>query len=299
MMPGRYPMVSPNRNAHFLVGKIMNADGSADMEKTKEIEKQSFELLEQAFQRTDRVILSDEAIWNTYKGDHPECLEKIRAFCEQHGIALKLIVYLRRQDQYLESYWKQQIRRKGVTWKWDRMVKRTPHYIVLDYYHHLQVLAGFAGKENIIVQPYYEENFDLCSDFLRVLGITDMDAFEPLESKVNLSLNNNYAEIKRIINGLLSDDLPGGTENSAGWRSLSWIVRAQRKSNMKALCFPWKNDRNLWSASMRSISGSPENIWDKSRFSMPDRRRSCRNGRRTMTCSTKIRFFSLERHCLI
>ena len=92
MMPGRYPMVSLNRNAHFLVGKIMNADGSADMEKTKEIEKQSFELLEQAFQRTDRVILSDEAIWNTYKGDHPECLEKIRAFCEQHGIALKLIV---------------------------------------------------------------------------------------------------------------------------------------------------------------------------------------------------------------
>ena len=65
MMPGRYPMVSPNRNAHFLVGKIMNADGSADMEKTKEIEKQSFELLEQVFQRTDRVILSDEAIWNT------------------------------------------------------------------------------------------------------------------------------------------------------------------------------------------------------------------------------------------
>ena len=31
MMPGRYPMVSPNRNAHFLVGKIMNADGSADI----------------------------------------------------------------------------------------------------------------------------------------------------------------------------------------------------------------------------------------------------------------------------
>lgn len=206
MMPGRYPMVSANRNAHFLVGKIMNADGSADMEKTKEIEKQSFELLEQVFQRTDRVILSDEAIWNTYKGDHPECLEKIRAFCERHGIALKLIVYLRRQDQYLESYWKQQIRRKGVTWKWDRMVKQTPRYIVLDYYRHLQVLAGFAGKENIIVQPYYEENFDLCSDFLRVLGITDMDAFEPLESKVNLSLNNNYAEIKRILNGLLSDE---------------------------------------------------------------------------------------------
>ena len=206
MMPGRYPMVSPNRNAHFLVGKIMNADGSADMEKTKEIEKQSFELLEQAFQRTDRVILSDEAIWNTYKGDHPECLEKIGAFCERHGIALKLIVYLRRQDQYLESYWKQQLRRKGVTWKWGRMVKQTPHYIVLDYYHHLQVLAGFAGKENIIVQPYYEGNFDLCSDFLRVLGITDTDAFEPLESKVNLSLNNNYAEIKRILNGLLSDE---------------------------------------------------------------------------------------------
>ena len=148
----------------------------------------------------------DEAIWNTYKGDHPECLEKIGAFCERHGIALKLIVYLRRQDQYLESYWKQQIRRKGVTWKWVRMVKQTPRYIVLDYYHHLQVLAGFAGKENIIVQPYYEGNFDLCSDFLRVLGITDTDAFEPLESKVNLSLNNNYAEIKRILNGLLSDE---------------------------------------------------------------------------------------------
>ena len=207
MMPGRYPMVSPNRNAHFLVGKIMNAEGSIDTEKTKEMEVQSFELLEQAFCQTDRVILSDEAIWNTYKKDHPECLEKIGAFCRQHGIALKLIVYLRRQDQYLESYWKQQIRRRGVTWKWNWMVKHTPRYIVLDYYHHLQMLADFAGKENIIVQPYYEENFDLCSDFLRVMEITDTRAFQPLEGRVNLSLNNNYAEIKRILNGLLSEEV--------------------------------------------------------------------------------------------
>lgn len=206
MMPGRYPMVSPNRNAHFLVGKIKDAQGCEDQAQTEEIRKQSFELLDRTFRGCDNVILSDEAIWNTYKTNNPECLRSIRSFCEKRKIELKLIVYLRRQDYYLESYWKQQILKRGVSWSWKRMVQKTPKYIVLDYYKHLEVLAKEVGRENIMVQLYYEECFDLCSDFLRVLGIRQSDAFEPLEEKINLSLNNNFAEIKRIMNGLLSED---------------------------------------------------------------------------------------------
>ena len=206
MMPGRYFAVSPNRNAHFLAGKIKDAQGHEDLDQTEQIKKQSFELLDRTFWNTDNVILSDEAIWNTYKSDDPECLRSIRTFCEERDIALKLIVYLRRQDYYLESYWKQQILKRGVNWSWERMIKKTPKYIVLDYYKHLEVLAKEVGRENIMVQLYYEECFDLCSDFLRVAGIKLTDEFEPLQEKINLSLNNNYAQIKRILNGVCSED---------------------------------------------------------------------------------------------
>lgn len=206
MMPGRYPMISPSRNAHFLIGKLTDEQGREDPAQTENMIKKSFELLDQTFKKADKVILSDEAIWNVYKPDKPDCLRLIRTFCEERNIEIKLIVYLRRQDYYLESYWKQQIRKRGVTWTWKKMVKKTPKYIVLNYYEHLKELAEEIGRKNMIVQSYHEENFDLCVEFLHLLGIRHTEIFQPLETKANLSLNNNYAEIKRILNRILSED---------------------------------------------------------------------------------------------
>lgn len=210
-MPGRYPMVSPNRNAHFLVGKVKNAAGVEDETLTKERFDLSIQRLEEAFQKADNVILSDEAIWNTYTVKTPECIRQIVGFCDERNIELKVIVYLRRQDYYLESYWKQQIRKRGAVWEWQRVIKKTPGYIVLDYEKHLREIAEEVGDDHMIVQAYQEENFDLCSDFMHILNIDDLDSFYVLEEKVNRSLNNNYAEIKRILNQLLE------TENMQEW----------------------------------------------------------------------------------
>lgn len=237
MMPGRYPLVCPNRNAHFLVGKAKDASGCEDPVRTDEIEKQSFELLENVFQINDKVILSEEAIWNTYKPNNPRCIRMIRSFCQERNIELKLIVYLRRQDYYLESYWKQKILKCGARWSWKQMIKKTPKYIVLNYYKHLEQLAKEVGRENVLVQLYYEKNFDLCYDFLKVLAIQQTDLFEPLEEKINPSMNNNYAEIKRIMNGLLSEDFGQRTKEQKWLKKIVMDCVTEEKTQYKSSMF--------------------------------------------------------------
>ena len=56
MMPGRYPMISPSRNAHFLIGKLTDEQGREDPAQTENMIKKSFELLDQTFKKADKVI---------------------------------------------------------------------------------------------------------------------------------------------------------------------------------------------------------------------------------------------------
>lgn len=245
MMPGRYSLVCPNRNAHFLVGKVKDASGCEDPVRTAEIQKQSLELLEDTFRHHDKVILSEEAIWNTYKPNKTQCIRMIRSFCKERNIALKLIVYLRRQDYYLESYWKQKILKCGARWSWKRMITKTPKYIVLNYYKHLEQLVEEVGRENIMVQLYYENNFDLCSDFLRVLAIQRTDLFKPLEEKINPSMNNNYAEIKRIMNGLLSEDFGQWIKEQKWLKKVVMDCVTEEKKQYKSSMFSTEERRKF------------------------------------------------------
>lgn len=253
IMPGRYPLISPGRNAHFLIGKLTDEQGREDPVQTKNMKKKSLELLEKTFEKADTVILSDEAIWNTYKPHKPECLRLIRTFCKERDIDLKLIVYLRRQDYYLESYWKQQIRKRGVTWTWKKMIKRTPKYIELNYYKHLEELAEEMGRENIIVQPYREEKFDLCIEFLHLIGIEHTEQFQPLETKVNLSLNNNYAEIKRILNQILSEEPEQWGKEQKWLGKIAVDCSREEKKQFESSMFS-PEDRRKYMESFREIN---------------------------------------------
>lgn len=224
VMPFRYRQMSQVRNAHFLVGSVYTESGEVDEAKTGEYRDQAFDLLEGYLNKYSNIILSDEAIWNCLTERNRDALDIIKQFCDKQSVELKVIVYLRRQDSFLESYWKQKIRRRGATWKWRGVMRHTPSYIALDYYPHLCNIAETVGKENLIVRRYQKGKFlgtdgTIFSDFLNAVGLELTEEYKPLEKQANVSLNNNFAEIKRIMNYLLSED------QAARDREQIWLER--------------------------------------------------------------------------
>lgn len=211
LMPVSYKSIPKIRNAHFLLGNAFRETGEID--ETKEVEKreQAFSYLKEVCDRFANIILSDEGIWNSLTDKRKNVLEDIKGFCDSNGIELKVIVYLRRQDGYLESYWKQKIRRRAATWRWKRLLRHTPDYIALDYYKHLCNIAGRVGEDSLIVRRYGHGYFEgpdgtIFSDFLEAVGLELTEEYAPLSEQRNVSLNNNYAEIKRIMNSLLPEE---------------------------------------------------------------------------------------------
>lgn len=221
VMPFCYPGISDMRNGHFLFGEVYHAEGEVNREKTGELRDDAFRIVREELERGFQVILSDEGIWNSVNPSEDEILSPLVQFCEKNKCGLRVIVYLRRQDSFLESYWKQRIRRRGATWKWERVRKNPPSYLVMDYYRHLRGIADIVGKENMEVRRYGAEYFEggghtIFSDFLGAVGLTLTEEYQQLPKQVNVSLHNNYAEIKRILNFWLPED-EGERESQDQW----------------------------------------------------------------------------------
>jgi hypothetical protein len=220
-IPIHYSGISKMRNAHFLVGSSFGEIDEKDVEKIRSQRKQGFDFVKEQMEKYPRLILSDEGIWNSLGNSKKDALKEMWDFCNTYSYRLQVIVYLRSQDSFLESYWKQRIRRRGATWKWKDFLGHVPSYVVLDYDSHLQRIANVIGKENIIVRRYEKESFSgkegtIYSDFLEVIGLESGEEFLQLEKPANVSLSNNFAEIKRILNKLkFYDEEPG--ENQIAW----------------------------------------------------------------------------------
>lgn len=117
-----------------------------------------------------------------------------------------VIVYLRRQDRYLESLWNQAVKfgacNKMSFYPWVSMRS-------LAYKEKIDTIAQGIGKENMLVRVYEKEQFqgerqNLLSDFLYALHI-EIDwnkcVFPQLSN--NSALFGNFVEIKRRINQYL------------------------------------------------------------------------------------------------
>ena len=112
-----------------------------------------------------------------------------------------VVIYLRRQDQYIESFWNEQVKVRN-------MRKSAFHEFVkkhkLTYKKQLDEICSIIGKENLAVRIYergqlYGEH-RIISDFLYTIGL-DIDYSKcNLPSNVNISLAGNMIEIKRRFN---------------------------------------------------------------------------------------------------
>ena len=191
------------------------------------------------------VIISAEEI---YEYDLLEVLSEAK----QRYSNTKVIIYLRRQDRYIESRWAQRLKgTMGDTFEQyvksldaeRREVKHT-----LYYFDQLEKIEKVIGKDNIIVRAYETMQFagerkDIISDFLSVIGVSieKGDIIEP--TLTNERFGENFAEIKRIIN-VLNENISGLNLDDSQqyfWPLVSCFIR-----NDKSVGYFSENERHIF-----------------------------------------------------
>lgn len=155
------------------------------------------------FDEAQCVLLSAERLWGTDSWLY----RNVRDFIgEKFNIKIKIIVYLRRQDERIESSWNQWIK-AGTYYKSCAEYAKEAR-IEYDYYLHLKMISDVIGKENMIVRIYNPDSFtadrNIYKDFMSIFGLADISAFQQPQFQVNPSLGKNLVEIKRIFNAIPS-----------------------------------------------------------------------------------------------
>ncbi|MGN0154427.1 MAG: hypothetical protein ACI4A3_08235 [Lachnospiraceae bacterium] len=205
--PYRYLSASKLRNAHFIFGCLNRADGSRDFEGEKKALSEGFQHIYEAFEKFDNIILSDEGLWTCGFRDEVSAWSKVKKELDKGKFAIKVIVYLRPQDEFLCSWWSQRIKegnREQSKLTWEEMSSSLPT-IKLDYYKMLERIAEYVGKDNIIVRRFDRSQFSggtIYEDFLGTIGLAFSEEYQIKNELKNISLTKNSNEIKRILNQL-------------------------------------------------------------------------------------------------
>jgi hypothetical protein len=243
----QYPVISSSRNGHFLTGELHKKTGGRDRDLEQQYRLEGMEQVEKCFEQFHHVILSDEILWrdilwhsntqNSPQSVFPFLMEHSR----QHKYQVKIIVYLRRQDDLISSYWNQKVKKIGT--KHGRSFTETlEEYVswsldaengtyVLDYAHRLDYLAEVFGKENLIVRRFDPNtwiNGSIIDDFMHCIGMDNTEDFIPLTEKTNPGLHENTTEIKRILNKNKDFTMEEGTYFRNILLDLSVKAEAQR-----------------------------------------------------------------------
>jgi hypothetical protein len=119
----------------------------------------------------------------------------------------KIIIYLRRQDHWIQSWFNQHVK-NGFPLPKDIEKFSKQSKSLLDYKAHLDLYADFFGKENIIVRVYEKEqlNEGLFNDFLHCIGIENASEYKLKEKpKYNTQLPREMLEFLNICNHLPID----------------------------------------------------------------------------------------------
>ena len=146
-----------------------------------------------------RVLLSDEAVFGSSEGS----MRLLGDFARRHGADLRLVCYLRRQDDHVASRYQQAVKWGEVR----RIAERTaeldlgPRY---DYDARLAAWSRVAQPDDLVVRRFERARFhggSLTRDFLDAAGVVVApDALDEEVPTLNESLDAESVEFLRILN---------------------------------------------------------------------------------------------------
>ncbi len=197
-----------NRNGHFLIFQSEEEDPQKKEAEYRHVREIGYHKLQALAKEYPNIILSEELIWHHFH-KHKDFWKNVIGELDKIGCQLKVIVYLRRQDQLIQSLWKQGVKSGAkLTCSFEDYIRTKRYaYFPLDYYSQLQKIESSVGKENMFVRVYENGQYEgsahtLISDFMHIIGLQMTEGFVQKDAVKNPSLNGNFIEMKRIMNGL-------------------------------------------------------------------------------------------------
>ncbi len=215
VFPYHYPRKSHKRNGLFLESAVVDENGVIQEEEEKRRFTEGMETVKNLFQKFDNIIISNEGVWNAVTRRKGTLWKDLAQAAKDGGYTIKVIVYFRRQDELLDSWWNETVKHgisRSNVMPWEKYTVEYKKYFNLRYLEMLQNIEAELGAENIIIRRFNRKYFEggiLQADFLNVLGLklTDEYSMEEVE-QLNTRMSGNACEIKRIINGMKELSLP-------------------------------------------------------------------------------------------
>ena len=202
----RFETANSRRNAHYMVERLTKQDGSADHRAEAVLLEEGMRQLRECFAQYDNVILSEENLWSALQSYRKELLPYLMEQAQKYHFTVKIVVYLRRPDEYMNSVWSQKVKnRVASTNSWPVFYR---HFMMfqthrIDYGNTLDSLAAIVGRRNLIVRRFDRSHWkegSVIHDFLSAVGIRPDPEFIYDEGEVNTGLYGNTIEVKRILN---------------------------------------------------------------------------------------------------
>ena len=150
-----------------------------------------------------KIIISNEAFssWKNFT-------EVIYSILKDINVNFKIILYLRRQDYYLESAWKQW----GIK---DPAYKTIQEYALkrrlsMDWHKFVLMWLNFFNVDDFIIRPFEKEviGLNIINDFLGIIGIDSVSqasSFKNLNLRINQGFAPEVTEILKLCNYLAGD----------------------------------------------------------------------------------------------
>lgn len=160
-----------------------------------------FRELEQ--KRYDKILLSSEGFLES--NAVPGLLaEDIKPFLGR-GVVVKVVVYLRRQDDWLQSAYQQRVKQANCRLPETLSESLAGSLPFVDYAKKLQFWENAFGRENMIVRIFEPDSLkgDIFQDFSEAVGFQIDDSFQyPQKSQSNIGIDFDVLEMMRISNRL-------------------------------------------------------------------------------------------------
>jgi hypothetical protein len=110
---------------------------------------------------------------------------------------LKLVVFFRRQDRFLESIYREVVKTRG-----EAMTIHEFRFFfaeALDYCHHMQIWSTIFPQ--CAVYTYEQASNNIADFFFRnVIKLTNLEDFDGLDSRFNVGISRDVLEYKRMLN---------------------------------------------------------------------------------------------------
>lgn len=202
----RYNGVGILRNAHFLTAPYYDEKHNKFSDRKGKDYEAGLDMVADLAKKYDKIILTDEGIWRA--SQHREDFWKTLKYdLWKRELNMKLIVYLRRQDLWIQSFWAQKVKTGNSLDFHDYIDLMMDTDYPVDYCKRLDELSEILGKDSIIVRVYEKcqyrgEEHTVQSDFLDIFGLTMKDGFTVKQAVYNTSLEGDFLEIRRLLNSL-------------------------------------------------------------------------------------------------